>query len=257
MSPRVEVIGDATLYMGDCREELPTLGPVDLVLTDPPYLVTSGGGDAAAMNAAGFSGWMRDSYNNSGAIVACDLDWSDWLPLIPAALAENAHVYIFSNDRNLTDARRAAEAAGLVFHRLLIWDKRAAMPNRWYQQTCEFVLFMRKGKAFRINDPSTKALQSIFQRDESAHPTEKPVGLCQLYIENSTKRGETVLDPFMGSGTSGVAAIRSGRKFVGIELTQQWFDVACKRIESAMAAPRLFDEPEPVADQPSMFGDAA
>lgn len=254
MTFRSEIIGDATLYMGDCREIMPSLAPVDLALTDPPYRVTSGGsGDLEG----GFSGWIKDNYDNKGAIVACDLEWADWLNLIPAVLRDDAQVYIFSNDRNLNIARAAAEAAGLQFHRLLVWDKRAALPNRWYQQTCEFVLFMRKGKAFMINDPSSKALQSIFQRDESDHPTEKPVNLCQLYIENSTKRGGVVLDPFMGSGTTGVAAIRSGRRFVGIELTQQWFDVACKRIETAMAEPRLFAEPEPKAVQTSMFGGEA
>jgi hypothetical protein len=77
------------------------------------------------------------------------------------ALADQAHAYIFTNDRNEPDARGAAEAAGLDFHRLLIWDKVAATPNRWYQQTCEFVLFMKKGKAYRIANPSTKSLQSL------------------------------------------------------------------------------------------------
>jgi site-specific DNA-methyltransferase (adenine-specific) len=230
VSVRKEVIGDAELWLGDCREILPTLGPVDAVVTDPPYRVTSGGfGDLEG----GFSGWIKDSYDNKGAIVACDLDWGDWLPLIPPALTDDAHVYIFSNDRNLSAARGAAEAAGLQFHRLLVWDKKTALPNRWYQQVCEFVLFMRKGRAFMINDPSSKSLQSLFQRDESEHPTEKPVDLCSLYIENSTKPGETVLDLFMGSGTTGVAAARAGRRFIGIELEERWFDTACERIAKA------------------------
>lgn len=250
---RKEVIGAATLYMGDAREVLPTLAPADCGLMDPPYLVTSGGDTA---EAAGFGGWMKDAYSNSGEIVACDLEWSDWLPLLPDALRPDAHAYIFTNDRNLAAAQSAAEAAGLQFHRLLTWDKRTAMPNRWYQQTCEFVLFMRKGKAFRINDASSKALVSIFQRDESKHPTEKTVSLCQFYIENSTKPGETVLDPFMGSGTSGVAAIRSGRQFVGIELTQQWFDVACERIAKAVAAaPGMFDAPPAIQAQGDLLND--
>jgi site-specific DNA-methyltransferase (adenine-specific) len=239
---RTEIIGDATLILGDCREIMPVLPPVDCVCTDAPYKVTSGGFGALE---GGFSGWIKDNYDNKGSIVECDLDWGDWLPLIPAAMKPNAQAYLFSNDRNLQAARAAAESAGLIFHRLLVWDKRAALPNRWYQQTCEFVLFMRKGKAFQINDPSSKSLQSIFQRDESDHPTEKPVSLCQLYIENSTSAGETVLDPFMGSGTTGVAAVRSGRKFIGIELTQQWFDVACSRLEAAMHEPRLFADPPP------------
>lgn len=247
---RVETIGDATLYMGDCREILPTITGVDCVCTDPPYRVTSGGFGALE---GGFGGWIKDSYDNKGAIVECDIEWKDWLSLIGPCLVSDAQVYIFSNDRNLQIARESAEAAGLVFHRLLVWDKRAALPNRWYQQTCEFVLFMRKGKAFQIADPSSKALQSIFQRDESEHPTEKPVPLCRLYIENSTKRSGLVMDPFLGSGTTGVAAIEAGRRFVGIELTQKWFDVACRRIERAASQPRLFNEPVPPAAQLSML----
>lgn len=235
---RVERLSeDVTLYLGDAREILPTLQGVDAAITDPPYLVTSGGFGSLE---GGFSGWIKDSYDNKGAIVECDLDWTDWLPLIPPALRDDAHVYIFSNDRNLTVARAAAEAAGLKFHRLLVWDKRAALPNRWYQQTCEFVLFMRKGRAFNINDPSSKALQSIFQRDETPHPTEKPVELCRLYVENSTKPGEIVLDPFMGSGTTGVAAVKIRRGFIGIELTERFFDIACKRVEAALQAPDMF-----------------
>jgi len=228
----VVTIGGATLYRGDCREILPTLSGVKALVTDPPYRVTSGGfGDLEG----GFSGWIKDAYDNSGEIVACDIEWNEWLDLVPAVLADDAQVYVFSNDRNLQIARQAAEAAGLKFHRLLVWDKRAALPNRWYQQTCEFVLFMRKGKAYMINNPSSKALVSLFQRDESKHPTEKPVELCRLYIENSTAPGDLVLDPFMGSGTTGVAAVQAGRRFVGIELTQEWFDVACARIENAFA----------------------
>lgn len=249
---RTVQIGDATMIWGDCREVLPDLPTADLLLTDPPYRVTSGGLGALE---GGFSGWIKDAYDNRGAIVACDLDWIDWLPLIPDALAEDAQAYIFSNDRNLQEARGAAEAAGLVFHRLLVWDKRAALPNRWYQQVCEFVLFMRKGKAFMINNPSSKALLSIFQRDESLHPTEKPVSLCQLYIENSTKRGDLVLDPFAGSGTTGVAALRSGRKFIGIEIDAHWFEIACKRLEAALSEPTLFQDDAPVLGQSGLFAE--
>lgn len=241
-----QVIGDCTLYLGDCREILPSLRGVDAVVTDPPYLVTSGGfGELEG----GFGGWIKDSYDNGGAIVPCDLEWTDWLPLLPGALNDQAHVYIFSNDRNLQAARAAAEAADLKFHRLLVWDKKTSLPNRWYQQVCEFVLFMRKGKARMIAEPSSKSLQSIFQRDESIHPTEKPVQLCELYVKNSTARGGVVLDPFMGSGTTGVACVRLGRKFIGIELDRRYFDIACKRIEEALNRPRLQLDPPKAAEQ--------
>lgn len=234
---RVEHIGAATVYLGDCREVLADVH-ADLLCSDPPYRVTSGGfGDLEG----GFSGWIKDSYDNKGAIVACDLDWSDWLPCAYEWLADQAQAYIFSNDRNLPVAWKAAEGAGFRFHRLLTWDKRTALPNRWYIQNCEFVLFMRKGPAFQIERCGTMALQSIFQRDESPHPTEKPVPLLQLYIENSTKRGGLVLDPFMGSGSTGVAALRSGRRFVGAEIDTKWFDVACRRLEGAATQGGLFD----------------
>ena len=251
---RIETIGDATLYLGDCTDIVPSLQAVDCLVTDPPYRVTSGGfGDLEG----GFGGWIKDSYDNKGAIVACDLTWSDWLPVVARALRPNAHAYIFSNDRNLPAAQAAAEAAGLEFHRLLIWDKRAALPNKWYQQTCEFVLFMRKGKAFMIADPSSKSLQSIFQRDESDHPTEKPAELCELYVSNSARRGETVLDPFMGSGTTGVACARLGRKFIGIEIEPRFFDTACRRIETATRQPRLFAEPAAKQEALDLTGEAA
>jgi DNA modification methylase len=228
-------IGSARVALADCREALPEVTGVRCLMTDPPYRVTSGGN-----TKPGFGGWMANDYDNCGQIVTCDLDWKDWLPLIPAALTEQAHAYIFSNDRNLPDAWRAAEATGLDFHRLLVWNKRAAMPNRWYMQCCEFVLFMKKGLAYPVNDCGAMALQSAYQRDDSEHPTEKPIGLLELYIRQSTRSGDLVLDPFMGSGSSGVAALRQGRRFVGIEIEERWFDVACKRIEQATHQSDLF-----------------
>lgn len=246
------VIGDATLYKGDAREILPTLAPSDLLCTDAPYRVTAGGKSSL------LGGWIgSEEYGNSGAPVVCDIEWADWLGLAFDALVERAHAYLFSNDRNLQEARGAAEAAGFYFHRLLVWDKRSAPPNRWYQQVCEFVLFMKKGNAFRIANPSSKSLHSQFQRDTSEHETEKPVDLCRHYIENSTKPGGVVLDPFMGSGTTGVAAIEAGRRFVGVELTDRWFDVACERIERARPLVSLPVLPKGVAGQVSFLTDEA
>lgn len=250
---RTEIIGSATLYLGDMREVVPTIAPADLLLTDPPYKVTSGG---FGNLEGGFSGWIKDSYDNKGAIVRCDLNWCDWLPLAFNALGDAAHAYIFSNDRNLPVAWKAAEDAGFDFHRLLVWDKKTALPNRWYIQNCEFVLMMKKGKAFQINECGTLALQSLFQRDESDHPTEKPVGICELYLRNSTKLGGLVLDPFMGSGTTGVAAIRLGRRFVGIEIEERYFDIACERITKAMGHVDLFTPSAPT-QQDDMFKGAA
>lgn len=231
------VFPQGEIFHADCRDVLPRLeGVADLLLTDCPYRVTSGG------NSGEFSGGWMGEYQNGGNIVdGADLPFEDWLPAAYAALTSPAHAYLFINDRNLAELQAAAEAAGLAFHRLLIWDKGAALPNRWYQQTCEFVLFMRKGRAFRIAEPSSRTYARMPQVDETPHPTEKPVALCRHYIANSTKPGDMVLDPFAGSGTTCVAAIHEGRRFVACESNAKWFDIACRRIAAVAPQPGLFE----------------
>lgn len=98
----------------------------------------------------------------------------------------------------------------------------------------EYVGFFFKGKAFAINDCSSKQGIHVAHQDTTEHPTEKPVALMQHYIRNSSQPGEVVFDPFMGTGTTGVAAIRSGRKFIGIEKDPRWFQVAVERIQREM-----------------------
>ncbi|WP_313326273.1 site-specific DNA-methyltransferase [Sphingobium yanoikuyae] len=238
---RVETIGRATLYLGDAREILPTLAPVDLVCTDPPYRVSKGGFASDLQLDGGFGGWMKE-YGNQGDIVVCDLEFSEWLPLAFSVLAENAQAYFMTNGRNLKAMQQAAEDAGFRLHTILVWDKRAALPNKYYQNVTEFGLFMFKGKARTISDPGSKNLISIFQRDESPHPTEKPVELMKFWICNSSKAGQVVLDPFMGSGTTGVAALQANRDFIGVEMEERWFDIACRRIENAQRQGDFFTE---------------
>lgn len=235
MSPRVEVIGDARLHLGDCREV--ELAIADGVFTDPPYRLTSGGKGKAGEGI--MRGWLTD-YDNKGAPVTCDIEWPEVMALIARQLADPADAYVFANDKNIREALNAAHDAGLRFHNMLVWDKVAAIPNRWYMKNCEFVAYLYKGNARTILDPSCKQLMRVAQVDESAHPTEKPVGLMRCYIENSTAPGELVLDPFMGTGTTGVAALRSGRRFEGVEVEPRWFDVACRRIEAATRQAELF-----------------
>lgn len=233
------IIGNATLYLGDCRDILPGLQPVDLILTDPPYLVSKGGFASNLKLDGGFGGWMKE-YGNQGDIVDCDLDFSDWLPLVFTALSDQSQAYFMTNGRNIKAMQQAAEDAGFRLHTVLVWDKRAALPNKYYQNVTEFALFMFKGKAFTIADPASKNLVSIFQRDESQHPTEKPVELMTFWLRNSSKAGDLVCDPFMGSGTTGVAALRENRCFIGIEKDPVHFASACHRIEQANRQGQLF-----------------
>ena len=229
-------VGSAMLWLGDSLDV--EISGADLVLSDPPYLLTSGGD-----TEGGMSGGWREDYNNDGQIVLCEIDWSDILRVIERALGPNADAYVFANDKNVRPMLNAAHAVGLKQHNLLVWDKVSPTPNRWYMKSLEFVGYFWKGTARTINDPSAKQLLRASQKDVSKHPTEKPVGLCQVYIENSTDRGGLVVDPFMGSGTTGVAALRAGRRFVGVEKEERWFDVAVDRIRAEVerAQPSLFE----------------
>lgn len=250
---RVEHLAEGvSLYLGDCRDIVPTLGTVDAVVTDPPYLVSKGGFAANLQLEGGFGGWMKD-YGNQGDIVTCDISFDQWLPIVYAAMRDSSQAYFMTNGRNIKSMQAAAEDAKFRLHTILVWDKRAALPNKYYQNVTEFALFMFKGNAFTIHDPASKNLISIFQRDDSEHPTEKPVSLMEVWIKNSSRRGDVILDPFMGSGTTGVAAARIGRKFVGIEIEPLYFDIACRRVQAALDAPDMFVEPPKPAKQEAML----
>lgn len=233
------IIGDATLYHGNAlgimRELIDAGFRVHMICSDPPYLLTSGGAPEGGLHERiGGAG-----YDNGGHLVACDLDWTDFMPLFFEILNDPGHAYVMANNRNVQPMlnasrwKKAKRWEGFNFHNLLVWDKGTATPNRWYMKNCEFTGLFYKGKAFAINDCGSMSCVRLAHTDESKHPTEKPVALMEMYIRNSTKPGDIVFDPFMGSGTTGVAAIKSGRRFVGIELEKEWFDVAAKRIAAA------------------------
>lgn len=253
---RKEIIGDATLYLGDSMEIMRDIltGAADCIVTDPPYKLTSGGGTPKGKPTRGLADWHienrpqprmsgcfnSESYNNNGNLVECDIDWPDFMPLMYSCLRDG-HAYVMANNRHIANCENAALAAGFRLHNWLVWDKVTATPNRWYMKNCEFTGFFYKGRAKYINNMSHKQLVRVAHKDESKHPTEKPVELMESYIRNSTQPGQVVLDPFMGSGSTGVAAIRAGRAFIGIEKDPRWFDVACGRIGATGRVTGLFE----------------
>ena len=237
MVMKTERIGNATLYHGDCLEIMPTLEPVDAVVTDPPYLLTHGGCHGSLGGKL-----AEDNYDNKGCIVECSIDWPDFMPLIFDSLKDNAHAYVMANNRHVQNMLNSAADAGFRFHNLLVWNKGTATPNRWYMKNLEFTGFFYKGRAFFINDCGSTQLHKIPNVLGALHPTEKPPELMSVYIGNSTNRGATILDPFMGSGTTGVACAKLGREFIGIELDGNYFNIACERIQKAYDQPDLFVE---------------
>lgn len=248
---RVEYLAEGvTLYLGDCRDIIPTIPKVDLVATDAPYLLTSGGDIQARRDT--FGGWLG-SYGNSGEVVECKITWPEIMRLGFDALGADGDAYFMANDKNVNLAWNAALEAGFSVHNLLVWDKTTAVMNRWYMKNLEFVLYCWKGRAKMIRDPSSKQLATVPNARDDGHPTVKPVELMAHYIRNSSDFGQTVLDPFMGIGSTGSAAVSLRRRFIGIEIEQKYFDLACRRISDALARPTLFTAVEREQATGSLF----
>ena len=136
-----------------------------------------------------------------------------------------------SNDRNINELLNICEKVGFKLLNILVWGKSKHSPNRYYLKNCEFIVFLRKGKAKNINNMGTKQLLLINNVENKNHPSEKPIKLMKILIKNSTNEQDKVLDPFMGSGTTGVACKELNRNFIGIELDEKYFKIAKERIE--------------------------
>jgi site-specific DNA-methyltransferase (adenine-specific)/modification methylase len=230
-------IGNATLYLGDCMEVLPTLPKVDAVITDPPY-----GIDIAKSKTVGATG-KNGKGRAVGASYATNYEVSDW-DLVGMSVAQWDLIKVASPSYIVWGGNHLAGVLGNS-PGVLVWDKKCQ--NGWNDTFSEmeiaFTNIYTRAKGFRhlwagalrASEPSANVRQ---------HPTQKPIALMIWCIEQAGNP-EKILDPFMGSGTTGVAAIQLGRKFIGIEREPKYFDIACKRIEQAAAQGQLF-APEPV-----------
>jgi DNA modification methylase len=225
------VIGDCTLYNDDCEFILPTLKGVDAVVSDPPY----GIGEAAGKNA------KRGTAKYPGQDFGED-DWDDE-PVSP----------------DLMDAIRLKARWQIIFggnyYALpatscwLVWDKQT---NGDFAD-CELA-WTNLPKAVRRLKFMWNGMLRAHGEPRGDHPTQKPIGVMKWCIEHLPDDVQTILDPFMGSGTTGVAAVKLGKKFIGIERERKYFDIACRRIEEAYKQPDLFIEPEgKKAEQVDLF----
>ncbi len=230
---RVEEIGEATLYLADCMEVLPNLSCVDAVLTDPPYGIDYGKRMKGKGDGAG--GLDANRWKHYG-----DFTWDEHRPSreVFEAIRAAAPVQIIWGGNYFTDYLPPTM-------QWLIWDK----CQRDFSLADFEVAWSSQQGAGRIFDYSRpEAL-----RDGREHPTQKPVALMEWCLQRLPRKTKTILDPFMGSGTTGVACANLGRAFIGIEREPSYFDIACRRIEAAYRQPRLFDEPVAKAVQPSML----
>lgn len=227
---RVEVIGQCELYLGDCMEIMPTLGKVDAVVTDPPYGINENSEKVSSRTNAA-------AVKDYGAF-----DWDKEAPppeCIDLMRTISRHQIIFGGNYFTLGPTSC----------WLVWDKQ----NTGDFADCELAW---------TNLP--KAVRRIYWRwngmirkgqEERFHPTQKPLGVmewCLTHIPEATN----ILDPFTGSGTTGVACVKSGRSFIGIERDDRYFDIACERIRKAYAQPDMFvSSQEPKWEQQSLLSD--
>lgn len=216
---RREVIGDCTLYLGDCLEVMPALGPVDAVVTDPPYGIGEHGGAQRTRSRPGYTKHEKKGWDKSR----------------PAPAAFRAMLST-SKDQIIWGGNYFADllppTMGWLYWRKLMGGDFSDGELAWTS---------RKG-ALREFVKCPKGI-------DKSHPCEKPIPLmkwCLGFLPDA----KTILDPFMGSGTTGVACAKLGRKFIGIEIDEGYFEIACKRIKDAYAQPDMFvAAPEPKAEQ--------
>ena len=225
------VIGDATLYLGDCREILPTLPKVDCVITDPPYGI--------GFLHSGISYGLAPGTSKKAPIIG------DNAPFDPAPGLDFKTVILWGADHF---AQRLPEG------RWLVWDKLGGGKSFGDSFSDGEVAWMNRKGALRFYRHLWKGLlrDGIDRGTKRVHVSQKPIELMRWCIEQA---GETkiILDPFMGSGTTGVAAMQLGRKFIGIEIEPKYFDIACELIENAQRQHTLFDPPRPKPEQTSLI----
>jgi site-specific DNA-methyltransferase (adenine-specific) len=233
-------IGPHTLYCGDCRDVLPTLGKVDCVVADIPY---------GEVNRE--SSGLRNL--DKGVADVDDFDLKE----LTSSLCIGHSVYMFCGIEQVSVIRAEMVLQGLTT-RSCVWEKTNPSPMNgqyFWLSSIEHCVFGRSAKA-PFNEMCASAVwRHPIERDQE-HPTQKPVGLISRLIFASTTEQCVVLDPFMGSGTTGVACANLGRTFIGIERERKYFDIACRRIEEAVNAGVLFTGRIERKTEPVLFGEA-
>jgi site-specific DNA-methyltransferase (adenine-specific) len=255
---RVETIGRAVLHLGDCLEVMPTLAPVDHVLCDPPY--------EASLHAATahLSALRKDT---GPELKEIDFDAIDPIRGAVVVAVEQICQGWFIAFCTVEGARPWANeinASAMKYKRGCVWVKPDSTPQFNGQgpaQGAEIFVTAWAGRGHAkwnaggkrgvythcVNNPDRTGL----------HPTEKPVSLMSEILADFTNEGQTILDPFMGSGTTGVAAVRMGRSFIGIEKDERYFDLACQRIAAAQSGARGFTRQAADERQADIFAEIA
>lgn len=242
MSPECVTIGQCTLLRGDAMEVLQDLEPVDVLLTDPPYS----------------SGARRDAERQVRGSMLRSLEDADWFsndsmtawgytwfmrgvlaaarPLLPTG----AHLYLFSDWRQTPNVYAILESCGYRVNHCLVWAKPHYGMGAYWRNQHEHIVFASCGQpnAMRNHGMGSVLTCPAVPSMDRRHPTEKPVSLLATIL--NAIPGQRILDPFMGSGSTGVACALVGRAFVGVEVDERHFQTACRRLDEAHRQLDLF-----------------
>lgn len=238
---RKEIIGDCTLYLGDCLEVMPEIGIVDHIICDPPYESIIHENNKKLSNGR----HLKDKRNpfNSFGFDSVDNIREDFCNLVKC----NGWLIAFCIAEGVKPWEIAINNAGLKYKRPCIWIKPDGMPQ--FNGQCPglgFEMFVTAwcGKGHSKWNGGGKHGIYTYPKDstnkQTEHPTEKPIKLMSALVKDFTNENDIILDPFMGSGTTIEACLKLNRKAIGIEKNEKWFDAACKRIESASKQDDIF-----------------
>ena len=242
------LIGNATLFCGDCLDVMAELEPSDIVVTSPPYnMGLSPGGNGRGMYRPGANtkgGRFRSGYGVFDDAMP-QVDYDKWQRRCLTEMYRLCRMAVFYNHRPRVEHGLARLPLSMDFgeiplRQIIIWDRKTGIDVnlRSFCTRQEWILLFARSD-FKLKDHSASGTGDIWrlgiETKRTGHPAPFPVSLPQTAI--STTGATSVLDPFMGSGTTGVAAARLGAKFTGIELDPKWFDIACGRVEAAQQTP--------------------
>lgn len=233
------------IYLQDCIEGMKEIETetIDLVITDCPYRIIPGGsrkspskdepgGILNRRKEPTLKTHWSDNSRKGKIFEHNDIKFADWLPEVFRILKNGTHFYVMVNDRNVQEMLNEGEKAGFQLVNILVWKKNNATPNRYYMKNGEFIILFRKGQARTINQAGTKSVFEVPNiLGNKLHPTEKPVELNDIMLVNSSNEGDVVCDPFMGSGSVAISAIKHNRNFIGFELDPSFHKIANDRIK--------------------------
>ncbi len=253
---RTETLAECvTLYCGDCREVLPTLSKVDAVVTSPPYNTLQhdakpGGMHASSGGALNFIKKVHDAYRDDKP----EIEYQEWLRGIIAQCLAVCRGLVWVNHKVRFRSKVGIHPITfLPFHLYseIIWhrDGAIAFNSKRYAPSHESVFAFGTPHYWDDSENMRLTVWSIPSVKGQEHPCPYPIDLVCPLIRASCPPDGVTLDPFMGSGTTGVAAVKLGRKFIGIEIEPKYFDIACRRISDALKQPDLFIEQPKTAKQ--------